>query len=209
MSEFMQLGRRDLLRHILVVAGVSATSGFSLDLLAEAAKNPEKFLSESAFATLSSVADTIVPVTDTPGALAAEVPARLDAMLSSWASPPTRDMIAGALERIDAAARTATGKAFASLSPDERKTFLIEHDKAALQPAPPPPDAPKGIVFASRGYVVDNGYQRLKTLVVSLYYVSEIGMTQELVYEHVPGAWVPSLKITPDMHPFGEPNSYL
>ena len=50
--------------------------------------------------------------------------------------------------------------------------------------------------------VADPGYHRIKTLVLSLYYNSEIAMTQELVYEHVPGEWVPSLEITPGMRPF-------
>ncbi len=35
--------------------------------------------------------------------------------------------------------------------------------------------------------------------------MSEIGMTQELVYEHVPGKWVPSLEMTPGMRPFASP----
>ncbi len=42
---------------------------------------------------------------------------------------------------------------------------------------------------------------KLKDLVITLYYNSEIAMTQEEIYEHVPGKWVPSLKITPGMRP--------
>jgi len=57
----------------------------------------------------------------------------------------------------------------------------------------------------ARAHVVDNGYQLIKELVVALYYVSEIGMTQEQVYEHVPGKWVPSLKITGGVRPFASP----
>jgi len=88
------------------------------------------------------------------------------------------------------------------LAADARNAFLVEYDKAALQAVPLPPDAPKAHPFMPQVSVVDNGYHRLKGLVVSLYYVSEIGLTQELVYEHVPGPWVPSLKITPGMRPF-------
>ena len=205
MSESFQINRRDLLRNILVMAGAAATTNFSLTALAETAQGSAKFLAEESLALLSAVADTIVPVTDTPGALAADVPAKFDALLVNWAAPETRAMIVGALRRIDTEAQSATGKPFANLSADERKTFLVEYDKAALQPVPPPPDAPKGHPFAPRISVVDNGYHRLKGLIVSLYYVSEIGMTEELVYEHVPGKWVPSLKITPGMRPFASP----
>lgn len=207
MSDYPQLNRRDLLRHMLVLAGATATANFSLSALAEVARGSEKFLDKMALDTLSAVADTIIPVTDTPGALATEVPARFDAMLLSWASPQTREMVVDALGRINIASQSAMGKPFAGLSADERKAFLIEHDKAALQPAPPPADAVKNNnPFLAQGYVVDNGYQRIKGLIFTLHYVSEIAMTQELVYQHVPGPWVPSLEITPGMRPFASPN---
>ncbi len=206
MSHPYELERREMLRHILLLAGASATANLSVGALAAAAKGSERYLDAPAYSTLSAVADTLVPVTDTPGALAADVPASLDAMLANWASPETQEMIVGALGRIDVAAETTTGKRFDALPASERLAFLVEHEKAALEAAPPPKDAPKrGNPFMARAYVVDNGYQRLKELVVTLYYVSEIGMTQELVYEHVPGKWVPSLEMTPGMRPFASP----
>lgn len=202
MADFIQLQRREMLRHILLLVGAAATTELSFSTLAAAAKGEENSLDIHAFNTLSAVADTIIPVTDTPGALAAQVPARLDALILHWAAPETKDMLKGALSRIDVAAKAATGKSFEALAPDERKTFLIKHEKAALEPAPPPADAPKaGSPFRAKKYVVDNGYQLLKELIVRLYYVSEIGLTLELAYEHVPGKWVPSLEITPDMRP--------
>lgn len=195
-----------MLRYILALAGASATASFSLDALSAVAKGSAKFLDEKAFSTLSAVADTMVPVTDTPGALAAEVPARFDAMLLNWAAPKTRDELVDALQRIDASARSATGKPFQDLSAEDRMAFLVDHDKAALKPAPPPPDAKSSYgLFSAGTFVADVGYQRLKELIVSLYYVSEIGMTQELVYEHNPGKWVPSLELTPGMRPFASP----
>ena len=39
--------------------------------------------------------------------------------------------------------------------------------------------------------VQDPAYRKLKGLVLALYYPSEPGATQELTYEHVPGAWQP------------------
>ena len=202
MSEFLQLGRRDLMRHLLVLAGATATASFSFEALAEAAKAPQRFLNQSMFDTYAAVADTIVPVTDTPGAIAAEVPARFDALMINWAAPSTRTAVVEALARIDKAALAAHGKTFAELSPEQRKAFLIEHDKASLQPVPPPPGAPKGTLFDPRISVVDNGYYRLKSLTIALYYCSEVALSTELIYEHVPGAWVPSLKVTPETRPF-------
>lgn len=202
MPDELSIKRRALLQGILAMAGAASTASFSLGALAKVAKSDKQFLDDSAFATLSAVADTIIPVTDTPGALAAGVPANLDALLLNWAAPATREMIVASLGRIDKAARKEQAKAFGELCADERKAFLIEYDKAALKSVPLPPDAPKTHPFSPPVSVVDNGYHRIKDLVISLYYISEIGLTQELVYEHVPGAWVPSLKITPGMRPF-------
>ncbi len=205
MSESFELNRRLLLRNILVLAGATFSTNLSLSALAEVARSPDTFLDAKGLDILVAVADTIIPATDTPGALAAGVPAKLDALLLRWAAPDTREMMIASLERIDAAVQAATGKTISALSAEERLAFLLEHDKAALKSAPPPENAPEQVSLFAKSYVVDQGYQRIKGLVVSLYYVSEIGMTQERVYEHVPGKWVPSLKITPGMRPFASP----
>jgi gluconate 2-dehydrogenase gamma chain len=202
MLQNIQLRRRALLGHALVLAGAAATTGFSAEALAYAARKPKRLLGKSAFATLSAACDTLIPVTDTPGALAAKVPQTFDALLANWASPATRELVSGALVRLEAAAKSGTGKSFARLTAAERTTFLSEYDKAALQPVPPPPGAKSAHPFAPLVSVADNGWHRIKDLIITLYYSSEIGLTEELIYEHVPGEWVPSLKITPGMRPF-------
>jgi hypothetical protein len=45
--------------------------------------------------------------------------------------------------------------------------------------------------------VTDPGYNRVKELIVVLYYISEVALTQELTYEHAPGEWQPSIPVTP------------
>lgn len=202
MTDGLNMTRRNLLNHALVLAGGAAVATFSPDALARAARRPARFLGRSAFATLEAFADTMVPVTDTPGALAANVPATIDAMLRHWASPATRDLVTGALGRIDAAATAQQGKPFVALSPAERLALLTEHDKAALKAVPPPPGARSANPFSPLISVADNGYHKLRELTVTLYYASEIGLTQELIYEHVPGEWQPSITITPGMRPY-------
>ena len=44
----------------------------------------------------------------------------------------------------------------------------------------------------------DPTYRKFKNLILSLYYISEPGATQELRYEHAPGAWEPSIPVTAD-----------
>jgi gluconate 2-dehydrogenase gamma chain len=201
MFDVNQIDRRAMLQQVALLLGFSAipAEAFAASKKSGARK---KFLTSAQFAVLNAVADTIIPVTDTPGAVGAGVPEKLDGMLSSWASAATRTIVTDGLGRIDTAAKTATGKGFAALTPAERATVLKPHDAAALKPVTPPPGAPKGSPFAPAVYVADNGYYKIKSLIIALYYASEIAMTQELIYEHVPGAWQPSIKTTSSTRPW-------
>jgi gluconate 2-dehydrogenase gamma chain len=198
MSEFLNLDRRAALAQLAVLIGATA---LPLEALAAPRRRARRFLAAPQYALLSAVADTLLPVTDTPGALAAQVPARIDSLLRNWASAETRSAIAGALGRIDAAARAQKMAGFASLSAANRATVLRPHDLASLKKVPPPPGAPKANFFASANYVADPGYLKLKGLVLQLYYFSPVGVANELLYDHVPGKFQPSIKITPASRP--------
>lgn len=198
MSELLNVNRRTMLAQLAVLIGASALPA---EALAAPRRRARRFLAAPQFALLGAVADTILPATDTPGALAAQVPARLDALLLGWASADTRSKVSDSLTRIDAAARTSKGKGFAALTPSERAEVLRPHDAAALKPAPPPADAPPGNIFMQKTYVADQGYLTIKELVIHLYYFSEVAATTELIYEHAPGKFEPSIKLTPQSRP--------
>ncbi len=74
------------------------------------------------------------------------------------------------------AARASAGKPFALLTPAKRLQVLKAHDAA--------------------NFKADSDYTRLKELLCVLYYFSKPGATEELRYEHVPGAWEPSIPLT-------------
>ncbi|MFM5954556.1 MAG: gluconate 2-dehydrogenase subunit 3 family protein [Novosphingobium sp.] len=198
MQDFMEMDRRGLMARAMLLLGASAVG--ACDFLP--GSKSAATLGGDQLKLLDVYAATLIPKTDTPGALEAGVPKVLAQMYTDWASDETRGLLAGGLDRLGAAARKATGKDFAELSPAERQAFLAEHDKASLVEVPPAPGAkPKGNPFLPVVSVADNGYAKLKDLVATLYYVSEAALTTELVYEHVPGKWQPSVKITPQSRP--------
>lgn len=127
-------------------------------------------LSGDQFMLLEQVADTMIPTTDTPGALAAGVPTFVRDMLTDWASAGTRTEIITVLEAIERQAWAQTGAAFLELTPERRLAVLRRFDEDALSRQDP-------------------AYAKFKYLVLVGYYQSEIGATQELRYELVPGAW--------------------
>ena len=87
MTDPFVMHRRDLIARIALLLGATALPA---EAFAALKKGASRFLTAPQFALLSAAVDTILPATDTPGALAAGVPARLDAMLRGWASPETR-----------------------------------------------------------------------------------------------------------------------
>jgi Gluconate 2-dehydrogenase subunit 3 len=198
MSEFLNPDRRSMLAQLAALIGATALPA---EALAAPRRRARRFLAVPQYALLSAVADTILPLTDTPGSLAAQVPARLDGLLLNWASAATRTSIVAALGRIDALARAQKQKGFAALSAADRAAVLRPHDVAALKKVPPPPGAAPANFFVSPNYVADPGYLKIKELVLQLYYFSPVGVANELLYDHVPGKFQPSIKLTPTSRP--------
>jgi gluconate 2-dehydrogenase gamma chain len=196
-----EMERRSLLQSLALLLGVAALPA---NALAAARKsNSKQGLSVDQFSLLNAIADTMIPATDTPGAVAVGVPRLLDKMLANWASPSRRLALIGAMSEIETLALTSDKKGYARLDPARRKALLLDHDKAALKPGPPPKEKLSALLAMVAGPPVANpAYLKLKELVITLYYASEVALTQELIYEHVPGKFVPSLKATPETRPF-------
>jgi len=197
------MDRRSLLESALLLMGVTATANFSTEAFAKAAASPKPFLDRKSFTLLSAIADTIIPKTDTPGAVDAHVPAKFDALLINWASPEHRTMLTGAMTKIDDLAREKQAKGFAELAPDQRKELLVAHDVTSLKPVPRKDKLTGMRAMMAGPSVADPGYAKLKELIVLLYYYSEEALTTELVYEHSPGGWTPSVKVTPETRATG------
>jgi hypothetical protein len=202
-DDITQIDRRSLLSSALLLVGATAAAGFSPEALAKAAARPKPYLDGETFTLLSAIADTIIPKTDTPGAVDARVPAKFDALLVNWAAPVRRFELTSAMSRIDRLARDKEARGFAELPPEKRKELLAAHDIAALKPVPRTDKLTGMRAMMAGPSVADPGYAKLKELLVVLYYYSEEALTTELVYEHVPGGWTPSVKATPETRATG------
>jgi gluconate 2-dehydrogenase gamma chain len=196
------MNRRSMMARVALLLGATSIPAEAFAAQAKRAGSA-RFLAPAQLALLIAVADTIIPKTDTLGAVGAGIPAKLDRMLVAWASAATRKQVVDALTRINVASLSAQKKGFAALTKPQRDTVLTAHDAAALKPVAPPPGAPKATFFTPISYVVDPSYLKLKDLIISLYYSSEVAMTQELIYEHNPGTWQPSIKVTDKTRPWG------
>lgn len=178
-----RLSRRSMLQSILVLAGAAAlsTCGAPDSSRPFAGKVP---LPSHIAALLTAIAGTMLPATDTPGAVEAEVPENLAHLIANWASPAIRRELLATLEKIDAASHQQYEAGFASLTADDQFMVLNAFDAENL-----------------RG----EGYARLKELILRLYYFSEIGASIELEYIHSPGEWKPSAPLTDNSRNHGGP----
>lgn len=206
----MNMDRRALLQRALVLAGAAVLPG-GAEALAAAAKSGKHQLDAQHYALLTAVADTILPKTDTPGAVEAGVPQLVDALLGTWASPESRVEIIAALDKIDGLAKAKHQRPFAALTPTEREAVLTPHDAEALKPAPatalqaddPKKKPAQGSTLMQRPRFADPSYGKLKELITVGFYSSETALTHDLAYEHSPGEWQPSIPITPATRPWG------
>ena len=172
-----KLDRRALLLGaVFLVGGAVALSRFARHS-SKAKANSGPALSGEQFLLLEQVADTLIPATDTPGALEAGVPAFVRDMLTDWASAATRADVIAVLDAIERVAWGQFGAAFLELPAERRLAVLRRFDEDAISREDP-------------------AYSRFKYLVLVGYYQSEIGATQELRYELVPGAWRSCLPLT-------------
>lgn len=197
--DFAQMDRRALMARVLALLGAGAASSAcaATGVIEPAVAPANPRLTAEQFAALRALAERIIPATDTPGAALAGVPERLDGMMATWAAPATRAQILRKLAEIDALG--GPGRPFASLPAAEQHRLLAAYDAQAMQPS----GAVEHSFVSARSIPVDPEYGRLKDLIVTLYYLSQAAMTQELVYTHVPGRWDHSIPVTPATRPWG------
>ena len=105
------------------------------------------------------------------------VPARFDALMLHWASAKTKADFTRVLDEIEVTARQKDPAGIVKLPPAQQLEVVAAYDRAKM---------------------ADPAYKKFKGRILSLYYISEPGATQELRYEHVPGAWEPSIAVTSD-----------
>ena len=94
-------------------------------------------LSAAQLAQVRALADTILPRTDTPGALDVGAPEFLDLLLAEWYSDEDRQELLAGLDALDARCREAQGKPFAELAAEGRAQFLTSIETVHAESGPP------------------------------------------------------------------------
>ena len=155
---------------MVLLGGAGALSRFARKPASGGAPMAGPAMSAEQFALLEQITEVMIPTTDTPGAIAAGVPAFVRQMMDEWASSASRSDISNVLEGVDRHAWEKFGAAFVELPPERRYAVVRGFDENRVRRQDP-------------------AYSKFKYLVLIGYYLSEVGATQELRYELIPGAW--------------------
>jgi hypothetical protein len=199
--------RREVLR---LLGSVTALSALPLEALAAIEQASAQVAQTTGLqtldphqnATLTTIAELIIPATDTPGAKGAKVNEFIDLLLTEWYDPPqTKQFLAG-LANVDTRSQKKFSAAFVDCTPAQQTELLTELDKEAMtysasqkQTVPTPAAAPQKDAALQQTQAIppqpaapstNNFFYQMKKLTLAGYYTSQIGFSQELGKKIIP-----------------------
>lgn len=177
----LMMNRRSAISSLLAISAAGALAacgppervtaseaGTSMDFA-----TPTQFFSVSEMAFLSALAQTIMPKTDTAGAVEAGVPDVLQDLASVWGDASYRKYWREGIAALDTQLTASSAESFAATTPAMRLTALTPYDAAIYD-----------------GEVTNQFYRDAKSTILQAYYKSEPGASEELAYEPTPGEWI-------------------
>lgn len=167
--------RREALKKTALLIGSIAIAP---ELLARALSDPAPTLARmpaDRLALLAEMADTILPDTDTPGAKAAKVQDYIAVIVEDCFPPEQKPIFWNGLENAEKQCVALNRKSFVDCSAAERTAFFK--------------------ILEAEQKDGDSFWRQLKGLTINGYFSSEIGATQALKYDPIPGGWVPDMII--------------
>lgn len=210
--------RREALQRVAIILGgtVLGASAFLTGCRsADSDLGKEAGFTPTDIAFLDEVAETIIPTTNTPGAKAAKVGAFMAVMVTDCYTERDRDVFKEGMRTLDIASQKKFDKTFMTASPEQRLTLLNEVDKemkedterkkkereANIQKQEEEKEEQKQNAtqeseksslekLQDKSKDVPRHYFRMmKELTLLGYFTSEIGQTQALRYNPVPGRY--------------------
>ncbi len=160
------MDRRQALRRLGAPAVVPLLSHFHPAVPKQEGAWKPQFFREPEVETVTSLAERIIPETDTPGARRALVHQYIDFVLAEG-DAPARERFREGLAWLDTRCGSLFGKRFAALDAAQQDEILTRLSSS------PSSEEPAGVSF----------FGEARRLSVDGYYRSEAGMTQELGFE--------------------------
>lgn len=171
----MSLDRRDALAGMVAMFGAALFAPIARAAAAQVTPISDGPPSAAVFtaqqrALMTALSERVMPITDTPGAIAAGVPDFIEKVLADWALPEDRRPILAGLDAVEARSQADYKLAADKATPEQQDALLTLAMDDKL---------PGGAEF----------FDKFRQLVLTGYFTSEIGITQEREYLPVPGRY--------------------
>jgi hypothetical protein len=169
------IGRRETLAAMVAAFGASAFAplaravAYKPDPVINTGP-PAPVFTAAQRALVAALSERVMPTTDTPGAITAGVPAYIEHMLGDWAIDDERATIFGGLAAIDARS-------------------MADYRVPAVKATAAQQDALLTLAMNDKLPGATDFFPAFKQLVITGYYTSEVGITQEREYLPVPGEY--------------------
>ena len=171
----MRIDRRDALAGMAAMFGAAlyaplarAAAGDAIPISTGAPSSPVFTPQQRALVT--ALSERVMPTTDTPGAIAADVPEFIEKLLADWSYPDDRIPVLAGLDAIEARSMADFGIPAVDATEEQQDALLT----LAMEDA-----VPGGAEF----------FEIFRQLVLTGYFTSEIGIKQEREYLPVPGRY--------------------
>ena len=176
------MNRRDAIARVSLILGGTILGA---EAFLAGCTNPEKNIgagglnfSNDDVAFLDEVAETIIPVTDTPGAKDAKVGEFMTRIVRDCYTQDDQKIFVDGVKKLNEASKQKNGKYFMDASPQERHDLLVELDKEQ-----------KEYTRNAKEKDPKHYFRMMKELVLWGYFTSEPGATKALRYVAVPGKY--------------------
>ncbi len=138
--------------------------------------------------TVVAMIDQIIPATDTPGAKEARVNEFIDVILTEWAVDGERQTFLAGLAGVDKQSNELFGKNFVDASPAQQVALLRAMDESVATARARRMRHGNTIPEDRDRQLRGDFFTVFKGITVHGYYTSEIGFSQELNLQIIPGA---------------------
>jgi hypothetical protein len=180
--------RREVLRLLGSAAAISALPLEAITILqranAEVAHSTGlRTLNPHQNETVITIAEMIIPATDTPGAKGAKVNEFIDLLLTEWYEPAeTKEFLAGLID-VDEQSKKKFSAAFVDCTPAQQTELLKQFDAEAMDFAAKQKEAVTSGNISPLQQTTpapSNFFYTMKKLTLTGYYTSQIGFSKEL-----------------------------
>ena len=173
------MNRREALKRTAMIMGGALSSSAMAGILQGCKAQPElnwqpKFLNEEQARLTATVAERIIPKTDTPGAKEAGVPEFIDLMLNDIYTEKERQRFVAGLDQLEKDSQADYDDAFVDLEPAQQDELLNKYQAQSQE---------------NRNAEEQPFFAMVKELTVLGFFTSEVGATQFLQYVSVPGRY--------------------